>query len=92
MLVKFIVEKKDSWEDYLDTCVFAYNTSVHESSRFTPYELMFGRKPVLPIDLQMEKSVDNDYLECLDQDQAGIHVLQIRCTLHLCSLHRRSKS
>ena len=64
---------KDMWEDYLDTCDFAYNTSVHESSRFTPYELMFGRKlkPVLPVDLQMERSVDDGYLDSLDQDQAG---------------------
>ena len=51
MLVKFIGEKKETWEDYLDTCIYAYNTSRHESSRFTPFELMFGRKAVLPIDL-----------------------------------------
>ena len=44
MLVKFIDKKKDTWEDYLDTCVFAYNTARHESSKFTPFELMFGRR------------------------------------------------
>jgi hypothetical protein len=32
MLVKFI-DKKESWEHYLDTCVYAYNTSKHESSK-----------------------------------------------------------
>ena len=51
MLVKFVDEKKETWEDYLDTCIYAYNTSRHESSLFTPFELMFGRKVVLPIDL-----------------------------------------
>ena len=35
-------------EDYLDECVFAYNTAVHESSKYTPFELMFGRKAVIP--------------------------------------------
>ena len=27
MLVKFVHTNKDRWEDYLDTCVYAYNTS-----------------------------------------------------------------
>lgn len=55
MLVTFIQNKKETWEDYLDTCIYAYNTSVHDSSKFTPFELMFARKPVLPIDLQYDQ-------------------------------------
>ena len=54
MLVKFIGEKKESWEDYLDTCIYAYNTARHESSKFTPFELMFSRKAVLPIDIRSD--------------------------------------
>lgn len=73
MLTKFISTKKSQWEDYLDTCVYAYNTSVHESSRFTPYELMFGRKAVLPIDLEVAKQDASDVLlDYLDQTQAGM--------------------
>ena len=55
MLVKFIDEKKDSWEEYLDTCVFAYNTARHDSTDYTPFELMFGRKPLLSSDIDVEK-------------------------------------
>lgn len=62
MLVKFVDGKKDSWEDYLDTCIYAYNTSKHESSRFTPFELMFARKPVLAIDLEYDKKEASDVL------------------------------
>ncbi len=50
MLTKYIGQKKSMWEDYLDECVFAYNTS-HESSKFIPLELMFARKPILPVDI-----------------------------------------
>lgn len=31
--------------------VYAYNTSKHESSKFTPFEVMFGRKAVVPVDV-----------------------------------------
>ena len=37
MLVKFIEEKKDSWEEYLDTR-FAYSTARHESTKYTIFE------------------------------------------------------
>lgn len=52
MISKFVSDKKDCWEDYIDTSVFAYNTAKHESSQFSPFELMFGRKAVLPADIR----------------------------------------
>ena len=56
MLVKYVDSKKDQWEKFLDTCVYAYNTSIHESTKFSPFELMFGRKAVLPISIDTGKS------------------------------------
>ena len=63
MITKYIGQKKSAWEDYLDECVYAYNTASHESSKFTPFELMFARKPVLPIDLQAAAEESNAVLE-----------------------------
>ena len=51
MLVKFVRDKRNVWDEFLETYVYAYNTSVQESSGFTPFELMFGRKALLPIDI-----------------------------------------
>ena len=50
MLIKFVGEKKDDWQDYLDTCIFACNTSQHESSKYCPFEVMFYRKALIPVD------------------------------------------
>ena len=44
-------KKKHGRAIYLDTCIYAYSTSWHESSLFTPFELMFGCKAVIPADL-----------------------------------------
>ena len=51
MLRKYIQAKKEKWEDYLDTCLFAYNTSTHDSTKYTPFEIMFSCKAILPLDL-----------------------------------------
>ena len=55
MSVKFIMDKKDVWDVFLDTCVYAYNTSVHESTSFSPFEVMFGRTAFMPVDTEIDK-------------------------------------
>ena len=68
MLAKFIDKRKDKWDEFLDTCVYAYNTSVHESTHFTPFEVMFGRKAVLPIDIDVSgKDPEEKVKTCSDE-------------------------
>ena len=43
-------EKKKKWPLYLPQVLFAYNTTEHQSTGHSPYELMFGQKAQLPID------------------------------------------
>jgi len=62
MLVKFIDSKKESWEDYLDTCIYAYNTSKHKSSKFSPFEVMFGMIAVLPVELDGGRACEDEVL------------------------------
>jgi len=56
-MVKYIEQRKEQWEDYLDTCVFSYNTSKQDSTKHSPFELMFAQKPVLPIDINTEEKI-----------------------------------
>ncbi|MFM7726014.1 MAG: hypothetical protein ACKO7B_04895, partial [Flavobacteriales bacterium] len=52
MLAQFVNQhKQDDWNYKLEKLTFAYNTSVHATTKFSPFELIFGRIPKLPIDL-----------------------------------------
>ena len=42
MLAMFVGENRDDWDDLLPAVMMAYSSSVHESTGFSPYRLMFG--------------------------------------------------
>ncbi|CAF3680819.1 unnamed protein product [Rotaria sordida] len=43
---------RSDWDDQLPFVIFNYNTSSHSTTKTIPFELMYGRSPVLPFDLQ----------------------------------------
>uniref|UniRef100_A0A3P9JFB1 Gypsy retrotransposon integrase-like protein 1 n=1 Tax=Oryzias latipes TaxID=8090 RepID=A0A3P9JFB1_ORYLA len=43
-------ERKRHWPEYLPQLVFCYNTITHQSTSESPYYLMFGQEPQLPVD------------------------------------------
>ena len=44
--------QKEKWQDYVSSLTMAYNSTRCESTGFSPYYLMFGRVPRLPIDVE----------------------------------------
>ena len=48
--------QKWKWKDHVNKMVFAYNCTKNDSTGFSPYELLFGRKPRLPIDIIFGKT------------------------------------
>ncbi|KAJ8348856.1 hypothetical protein SKAU_G00274450 [Synaphobranchus kaupii] len=42
---------QERWEDKLKEIVFAHNSCVHASTRYSPYRLMYGREPRLLSDI-----------------------------------------
>ncbi len=44
-------KNKSSWKEYVKPLVHAYNCTRNDVTGYTPYELMYGRKPRLPVDL-----------------------------------------
>ncbi|KAJ8004302.1 hypothetical protein DPEC_G00157720 [Dallia pectoralis] len=44
-------KQRSHWHDYVKPLTHAYNCTKNDVTQFTPYELMFGRQPRLPVDI-----------------------------------------
>ena len=42
MLAMFASKNREDWDDLLPAVMMTYRSSVHESTGFSPYRLMFG--------------------------------------------------
>ena len=49
MLRMYVREQPSKWEDYLHLVEFAYNKCYEASSKFNPFEILYGRKCNTPI-------------------------------------------
>ena len=50
MIAMFVVPSQENWDGCLPALTFAYNSSRQETTGKTPFFLLFGREPRLPID------------------------------------------
>ena len=57
-IVKYVESDRENWDAHLDQVVFAYNTAVQESTKYTPFQAMFGRMARIPVDINSSPNYD----------------------------------
>ncbi|CAF0708802.1 unnamed protein product [Brachionus calyciflorus] len=60
MIACYVNENQNNWDELLPFLSYAYNTSTHSTTNHSPYEVIFGRKPKIPIDLIIAESAENN--------------------------------
>ena len=60
MLRKVVQDNEEEWDRFLPMVIFAYNETPHESTSFSPFELIFGANPRGPLDILRREIITQD--------------------------------
>ncbi|XP_071823862.1 uncharacterized protein [Apostichopus japonicus] len=63
MLRKLSNQQKLNWKEHLPRCMHAYNCSKNDATGFSPFFLMFGRSPRLPVDILFNLESENEDID-----------------------------
>ena len=53
-LTMYCNKNQTNWSDFVLPVVFGYNSARHPITKYSPYELMFGKQPTLPTDTNLQ--------------------------------------
>ncbi|KAK3734113.1 hypothetical protein RRG08_000027 [Elysia crispata] len=70
------VEQRRRWPDYIQELVFFYNSTPHATTGGSPFLLLFGREPRLPLDLFINHTSQGVYSSA--QEYLSLHVKRLR--------------
>ncbi|KAI3374216.1 hypothetical protein L3Q82_005941 [Scortum barcoo] len=77
MLRSLPLAAKQHWTQQIQTLTFAYNATVHETTGYAPFYLMFGRVPRLPVDMVFRQVLKDasvvDYKTYASKLMASLH-------------------
>ncbi|MEL7426754.1 MAG: RNase H-like domain-containing protein [Bacteroidota bacterium] len=78
ILSAYVSAHQDDWDTWVSLAVYAYNTSTHESTGVSPYELVFGRPARTPLEVDLDIPLKNpcsqsEYTQAL---RKSLHSLQ----------------
>lgn len=90
MLATSLKDHPFDWEDRLRKVCMAYNTSVHSSTGYTPFYLMFGREARLPIDIAYgtKQPVNTSARDYATQMKDSLEDAYARVRINLDTSHR----
>ena len=63
---------EEDWDKFLPSVLFAYRTMRHNTTKFEPFSLVYGRSAITPLDLLLEE----DNLEKLSEEEIEKQVLR----------------
>ena len=90
MLKALVQENETSWKDHLNKLVYAYNCTKHSTTGYSPFYLLFGRIPRLPIDSLL--TYDTDETQCQTSYIAkGTKAMEEACKIAAERLYRRKE-
>jgi len=82
MLAKYVSDHQRDWDEHLPLMMMAYRSSVHASTQYTPFCLLFGHEVRLPVDVMFGRQPNH-------KPEVSDYVRNLRGTLEEVHEHAR---
>ena len=69
-------DAKRTWQEWVPTLVHAYNCTTSSVTGYSPYFLIYGQQPRLPIDIEYGVALPGSYMDCKSYADKLKHRLQ----------------
>lgn len=90
--LKQYTSKESNWDDWVELAIYNYNTNVHEGTKHTPYEMVFGKIARTPSNFPLDEldklATYDDYLTRL---VTQIHEIQHLGRINLIASKEKAK-
>ena len=74
MLRAYVAKTPSKWEQYLPILEFAYNSSKHTSTGYSPFMLMYGFQPRAPVDVTIHRDTLDSTRNFLQDMNQMLHI------------------
>lgn len=79
MLRTFVNQHQTDWDLHLNVCQFAYRIAVNATTKYSPFYLVYGREPRLPVDIMLDNTDkaknEHDYVVEMIKNVNNSHAL-----------------
>ncbi|XP_071842970.1 uncharacterized protein [Apostichopus japonicus] len=72
-LIKVVNNNQDDWDEMLSSILMGYRTAKHASTGLSPFVVMFGREPLLPVDIEESMVHPESPTDCSDAQQERVY-------------------
>ena len=83
VLAKYTQHDQFTWDQHIPGMLMAYRTSVNDTTQFSPFFLVYGRDPVLPMDSLLNpqlRYMGEDYVPCMLQ-RLHMAYSEVKCNM-----------
>jgi len=64
----FVSKNQDDWDEHVPYATFSTNIHENSSTGYSPFELLFGRKPLLPVDRALQYQLPSAFIDLQTYD------------------------
>lgn len=91
-LKHFISNNQTDWDEFIPFAMFSYNTHIHASTNYSPYELLFGHKPHLPSSITQQPTIQYSYDDYVKDVKNKLNIAQKIARDNLINSKHKSKT